>query len=203
MPISKRKLLEVRNNLIIITILLLFITLALQALIYYGIIYASGLLWMMFSWLYVLDVALILASLAAYILSKVIVPEQKVVVEEEETEVKPGIAMPYGPRAIYSLVLPDGSSIKIEGKMYNEFGRNDFQYKIPHAQAKLISKKHFAIKAVLDEDGKIRYYIKDLGSRNGTLLNGVDLRDKGWIELKDGDIISPASTVNLVFRVHE
>lgn len=202
MPISKKKLLEVRNKLIKLTVFLIIITFALQGLFYYGIV-VSALLWMLISLLYVLDFALIFGILTSYVLYYVIVPEQKDVVEEEETEVKPGIAMPYGPRAIYSLVLPDGSSIRIEGKMYNEFGRNDFQYKIPYAQAKLISKKHFAIKAVLDEEGKLRYYIKDLGSRNGTLLNGVDLRDKGWIELKDGDIISPASTVNLVFRVHE
>jgi len=119
----------------------------------------------------------------------------------EETVVKPSIAMPYGPKISYSLVFPDGTMLKVQGKQFREFGRSDFRGRIDPNIARLISKLHFGIKVVIDESGKVKYYIKDLGSRNGTLLNGTDIRDRGWIEIKDGDIISPAGAINLVFRV--
>ncbi|MEM0023447.1 MAG: FHA domain-containing protein [Candidatus Bathyarchaeia archaeon] len=45
-----------------------------------------------------------------------------------------------------------------------------------------------------------RFYIEDSSSTNGTLLNGRQIRGMGMQELKDGDVISPAGVINLVFR---
>jgi len=45
-----------------------------------------------------------------------------------------------------------------------------------------------------------KFYIEDRMSTNGTLLNGKQIKGTGLHELKDGDIISPASAVNLKFR---
>ena len=47
----------------------------------------------------------------------------------EETVVKPGIAMPYGPRISYSLVFPDGSILKVEGKQYKDLNPHDLSSK--------------------------------------------------------------------------
>ncbi|WP_342786154.1 FHA domain-containing protein [Thermofilum sp.] len=42
--------------------------------------------------------------------------------------------------------------------------------------------------------------MEDSSSTNGTLLNGRQIRGMGMQELKDGDVISPAGVINLVFR---
>jgi hypothetical protein len=202
LPISKSRAKEVRNEALLIFAISLIFLLITSAAFFSG---AYGI----FIIVVILSVITILSGGTAFIthilylvsVDQQIIVERKVDEEEEpETEVKPAIAMPYGARVAYSLVFPDGSSIRELGSMYREFGRKDFESRLPKVQYGLISRKHFAIKASIDGN-QLRYYIRDLGSRNGTLLNGVDIRDKGWIEIKDGDIISPAAVINLVFRV--
>ncbi|MBK7859460.1 MAG: GGDEF domain-containing protein [Archangiaceae bacterium] len=55
------------------------------------------------------------------------------------------------------------------------------------------SKQHAAVERVEGLGGRVRYELKDLGSTNGTLLNGKKV--KSTRKLKDGDKISIASTV--------
>jgi len=72
---------------------------------------------------------------------------------------------------------------------YAEYGRQDF---LDLDVAEYISRQHFALKY---DGGTL--YIADLGSRNGTKLNGVDIRGKGWIPLKPGDVIEVANVITL------
>jgi pSer/pThr/pTyr-binding forkhead associated (FHA) protein len=46
-----------------------------------------------------------------------------------------------------------------------------------------------------------QYYIEDLGSANGTHLNGKDISGQGPVGLDDGDIIEPAGAVHLKFHL--
>lgn len=44
------------------------------------------------------------------------------------------------------------------------------------------------------------FYIQDPGSTNGTYVNGVDIRGRGWVQLKDGDVILVPNAFQVVFR---
>jgi diguanylate cyclase (GGDEF)-like protein len=55
------------------------------------------------------------------------------------------------------------------------------------------SKRHAVVEAVEGLTGRLRYEVKDLGSTNGTAVNGK--RVNGSRKLKDGDKISLAGTV--------
>jgi len=72
---------------------------------------------------------------------------------------------------------------------YAEYGRLDF---LDLPAAGYISRVHFALKL---EGGEL--YIKDLDSKNGTKVNGVDIKGKGWVPLKPGDVVEVASVVAL------
>ncbi|MEM1542887.1 MAG: FHA domain-containing protein [Ignisphaera sp.] len=78
------------------------------------------------------------------------------------------------------------------------FGREDFRGFIPEDALSFISRNHFEIRY---DYSRGRFLIEDMGSTNGTLLNGEEIKGKGPQELKDGDIVSPAGTVNLRFIV--
>jgi hypothetical protein len=72
---------------------------------------------------------------------------------------------------------------------YAEYGRQDF---LDLDVAEYISRQHFALKY---DGGTL--YIADLGSRNGTKVNGIDIRGKGWVPLKPGDVVEVANVVTL------
>jgi S1-C subfamily serine protease len=92
------------------------------------------------------------------------------------------------------LLLNSGSHILLA--QYNGFlGRPDFEREIPPHSLNSISRQHLQYKF---ENG--RYYIADMNSSNGTKLNGVEIKGKGWYELKDGDRIELAGIQSLVFR---
>lgn len=86
-----------------------------------------------------------------------------------------------------------GGRYRISTTKYAEFGRDYFTDLGPKAQ--YISHKHFALKY---ENGQL--YIADLGSKNGTYVNGQDIRGKGWVELKPGDTVA---VVDIEFQVVE
>ena len=92
------------------------------------------------------------------------------------------------------LVLPNGYTIPIAESSV-EFGRDHFKPYLPPDTVKFISVRHFRIYYVGGQ-----WYIEDLGSTNGTLLNGQEIRKKGPVPLKPGDVISPAGAINLVFK---
>ncbi len=103
----------------------------------------------------------------------------------------------------YSLITPDGKEIEVVGEAIKVFGREDFIGIIPREYLILITRKsqggHFTIACYSSSEG-VSCYIRDDNSKNGTLVNGKQIKGAGWIKLNDGDIISPAGAVNLVFR---
>jgi len=99
-------------------------------------------------------------------------------------------AAPAGPSApISKLILPQGDEISIMSYP-RTFGRSDF---LRFDKSDYISRKHFEISM---ENGK--YFILDLGSTNGTNLNGAELTGK--TELKSGDSIELAGVITLTFQ---
>jgi len=90
--------------------------------------------------------------------------------------------------------LPSGSSIPIT-ESSAEFGRDDFKPYLPPETVQFISARHFRIYYAGGQ-----WYIEDLGSTNGTLLNGQQIKGKGPQPLKPGDVVSPAGVIRLVFK---
>lgn len=96
--------------------------------------------------------------------------------------------------AAAKLILPDNSelSLALEPQW---IGRADLEKFTQSGNAKFISRQH----CLIDYEGK--YYIEDQNSANGTRLNGHEIKGKGRLELKDGDMIELANEVKLAFRV--
>jgi hypothetical protein len=95
-----------------------------------------------------------------------------------------------------SLDLPSGQTIPIT-QMTQDFGRSDFEPVVPKDVSSIISRRHFRISFSSRDK---TFYIEDIGSTNGTMLNGSDIRGKGKVPLKTGDTVAPADIINLKFK---
>jgi hypothetical protein len=110
-------------------------------------------------------------------------------------------AEPEGTSSIPSLAasariaLPNGTDIQLVGNN-RTIGRGDLARVLELDELGLISRRHFTIR--LENE---RFYIEDLGSANGTKLNGADIKDKGLVSLDDDDVIEPAGIVPLKFYI--
>ena len=82
-----------------------------------------------------------------------------------------------------------GAHARVEGRV--RIGR-DPQVELTLTDARA-SKHHAAVEVVAGRRGRVRYEVEDLGSTNGTLLNGKKV--KGRQRLEDGDKLTLASTV--------
>jgi hypothetical protein len=93
------------------------------------------------------------------------------------------------------IALPNGIDIPLfdEGKV---IGRAELARALGLDNLALISRRHFEIKS----NGG-HFYIEDLGSANGTHLNGKDISGKGPVSLNDDDTIEPAGTILLKFHI--
>jgi pSer/pThr/pTyr-binding forkhead associated (FHA) protein len=89
------------------------------------------------------------------------------------------------------LILPDKQEIEINEKE-REFGREDFKDAVPIEKLRFISRKHFKITRVNEE-----FYIEDIGSTNGTMLNGEEIKGLGVRKLKNGDEILVAKILKI------
>lgn len=103
---------------------------------------------------------------------------------------------------LYRLRLPNGMEIPVS-EPHRVFGRETFErYGLPKDALDFITREdrggHFKIYL-----RGTKWFIEDLGSTNGTLLNGVEIKGKGPQELKNGDTISPAGVMNIVFRIEQ
>jgi hypothetical protein len=78
------------------------------------------------------------------------------------------------------------------------FGRKDFAGLLDPSLLAVISREHFT---VFYDFRSGKFFIEDYSSTNGTLLNGDQIRGRGPVELKNGDIVSPAGVIDLVFKV--
>jgi len=92
------------------------------------------------------------------------------------------------------LVLPDGKFINVM-QTAEEFGRSNFEGLVPPNVLNFISKRHFRIQLLGN-----RWYIEDLGSTNGTLVDGQQIKGKGPVELRPGAEIQPAGVISLRFE---
>ena len=87
-------------------------------------------------------------------------------------------------------VLADsGGRYRLLTDSYAEYGRLDF---LDLPAAGYISRVHFALKL---EGGEL--YIKDLDSKNGTKVNRVDIKGRGWVPLKPSDVVEVAGVTAL------
>ncbi|MCC6021195.1 MAG: FHA domain-containing protein [Thermoproteaceae archaeon] len=100
------------------------------------------------------------------------------------------------PRALpsYRLQLPNNYVVEIN-RPYAVFGREFFlKLGVPREIARYISRNHFAIYAE-----RRRFYIQDVGSKNGTWLNGRPIKGLNPQPLKHGDVITVAQVLSLRF----
>ena len=117
------------------------------------------------------------------------------VVAERREATKVGVVL-------YRLRLPNGNEIPVTD-VVKVFGRETFErYGVPPEALQMISREerggHFRI--FLRGN---KWYVEDLNSTNGTLLNGKEIKGKGPQELKNGDTISPAGVLDLKFITEE
>lgn len=90
------------------------------------------------------------------------------------------------------LLLPDNHEIVIK-EDENEFGREDFRGLFSNEELKRISRMHFKI----TRDEINDFFIEDLGSTNGTRLNGEEIKGSGKRKLEDNDEILIANVLRI------
>lgn len=118
------------------------------------------------------------------------------------------------PAATVSVPAPSGETMRLIAwlefgdrtipitEVPKRFGREDFTGIVPSSVLPLISRRMPRGQFTIDYDyASSSFVISDEGSTNGTFVNGVDIRGKGRVPLKDGDIISPANAFHLRFTV--
>jgi len=113
--------------------------------------------------------------------------------------VQPGTIMvraPTGETMTLSAILQAGTRNIPITRLPQEFGRADFVDVAPREVINAISRRHFMIGY---DYAQGTFYIQDLGSTNGTYVNGVDIRGKGLVPLKNGDRINVAGVLDLTF----
>lgn len=92
------------------------------------------------------------------------------------------------------LVLPDGTELAV-GKN-KTLGRVDLAKFAAPAETMWVSRQHLAV----SEDNGV-FYVQDDKSTNGTKLNGVEIKQQGRQQLKDGDEILVGDAVKLIFKI--
>jgi hypothetical protein len=123
--------------------------------------------------------------------------EFAIAVEARASAIRPARVEPATtppPSARAKLILPDNSEISLAEET-RSIGRSDFEETVPAKALSYISRQHLRISY---ENGD--YFIEDRNSANGTKLNGVDIKGKGWQGLKDGDRIDVADVTTLTFK---
>jgi len=117
----------------------------------------------------------------------------------ETQVVEPGtirIIAPSGETMLLTAILQAGTQNIPVTRLPQEFGRSDFVNVAPREVINAISRRHFMISY---DYAQGRFLIYDLGSTNGTYVNGVDIRGKGSVPLKNGDRINVGGVLDLVF----
>lgn len=97
--------------------------------------------------------------------------------------------------ALAKLILPDNREIKLT-RDEKSFGREDFLGVISGDDLLFIGRRHFKI-VVMDGE----FYIEDLDTKNGTMLNGEEIKGLGRKKLKNGDEILAAKVLMIKYVV--
>jgi len=96
-------------------------------------------------------------------------------------------------KLLAKFILPNGDELVI--KEYEKvFGREDFLGLVLADDLLFIGKNHFKITKM--DDG---FYLEDLETKNGTLINGEEIRGLGKIKLNDDDEILVATTLRIKY----
>lgn len=93
------------------------------------------------------------------------------------------------------LLGPNGLIIELELGM-RVFGRRDFMGYVPEEELGYVSRRHFEIKGTREG-----FLLRDLGSLNGTWVNGIKLRKGEYVKLTNGSVIDVAEVVRLRFSM--
>ena len=115
----------------------------------------------------------------------------------EELVSTPEISVAAAPQAAAraKLSMPNGMEISLT-LVSKTIGRGELARALALDDLGLISRKHF----VINLDGS-QFSIEDNSSANGTLLNGIDIKGKGPVDLNDEDNIEPAGAIKLKFHL--
>ncbi len=117
------------------------------------------------------------------------------VVAERREATKVGVVL-------YRLRMPNGTEIPGTEPM-KVYGRETFErFGASPEVLQMISREERGGHFRIFYRGN-KWYVEDLNSTNGTLLNGKEIKGKGPQELKNGDTISPAGVLDLKFIVEE
>lgn len=96
-------------------------------------------------------------------------------------------------RLLAKLILPKDREMIV--KDYElVLGREDFLGIDTPEKLMFIGKKHFKLTKL--DDG---FYIEDLKSKNGTMINNSQIKGLGNMKLKNGDIICVANVLKIVY----
>lgn len=101
---------------------------------------------------------------------------------------------PDGANSFAQLVLPNNNNIIVNGAE-RILGREDFLGIISTDKLMFIGKEHLKI---IKESGC--FYIQDLKTKNGTMLNGEHLKGLEKIKLEDGDKIVLAKSLTIRYN---
>lgn len=101
---------------------------------------------------------------------------------------------PDGTDSFAKLVLPNNNNIIVNGAE-RILGREDFLGVISTDKLLFIGKEHFKI---IKESGC--FYIQDLNTKNGTMLNGEPLKGFEKVKLEDGDTIMVAKSLTIKYN---
>ncbi|MCS7102554.1 MAG: FHA domain-containing protein [Candidatus Korarchaeum sp.] len=93
------------------------------------------------------------------------------------------------------LLGPNGLTIELELGV-RMFGRRNFLGYVPEEDLDYISRRHFEIKGT-----KEGFFIRDLGSLNGTWVNGNKLERGEYVKLTNGSVIDVAEVIRLRFSL--
>ncbi|MEM2542813.1 MAG: FHA domain-containing protein [Candidatus Korarchaeum sp.] len=104
--------------------------------------------------------------------------------------------IPPKPKEVRAKLLgPSGLAIELELGV-RMFGRRDFLGYVPEEDLDYISRRHFEIKGTREG-----FFIRDLGSLNGTWVNGNKLGRGEYVKLTNGSVIDVAEVVRLRFSL--
>ena len=102
----------------------------------------------------------------------------------------------YAQPSFYLLI--DGRALRFRSSRV-VIGREDLASILPPDRLAYVTRKARGGQFQIIRYGNA-FYIQDPGSTNGTYVNGVDIRGRGWVQLKDGDVISVSNAFQMVFR---